>query len=146
MLKSARQLDLHDLLSPGSQLVSEHLRLTLSNFMANLVQPLSQATNDGSTQSTDNCYQSVRHLKALDRHAPPNWVRGQVTTGHAAWSEVQTTILMDYLYDSFNTDPGSGHTFKDITYNTILPVINEWHEKGPQKTLALCKSKYNGVS
>jgi hypothetical protein len=69
-----------------------------------------------------------------------------VTTGHAAWSEVQTTILMDYLYNSFNTDSGSRHIFKDITYNAILPVINEWHEKGPQKTLVLCKSKYNGVS
>jgi hypothetical protein len=64
MLKLGHQLDLYDLLSPGSQLVSEHLQLTFCNFMANLAQqeqPL--PTNDGPTQDH---HLSVRHLKALN--------------------------------------------------------------------------------
>jgi len=92
------------------------------------------------------CISLLTSQGSLAQHAPPNWVRGQVTTGHAAWSEVQITILMDSSMTP-STSILQGHTFKISPFflqTLILPVSMSGMRRVLKRPLPCVNQKYNG--
>ncbi|KAG2095757.1 hypothetical protein BD769DRAFT_1369731, partial [Suillus cothurnatus] len=62
----------------------------------------------------------------------------------AVWTDTETDQLLIYLFN--NRDKvGDTSNFKDMTYNGAAEAIAVYLQHGPQKTGAMCKTKWGSL-
>jgi hypothetical protein len=65
--------------------------------------------------------------------------------GKTHWTDREVDELVLYLFNN-REKVGDTGTFKDTEYNAAAEAIAEYLQRGPQKTGAMCKGKWNQVS
>jgi len=66
-------------------------------------------------------------------------------TDRAVWTDTETDQLLIYLFNNRDKVGDTGN-FKDVTYNGAAEAIAVYLQHGPQKTGAMCKTKWGLVS